>query len=113
MTQSDVDLFRKAGALITKKSNQFNWMSEKTELNLLALSDHQFASSEDCFFKEITEQIKSNEATWKAWMEEDEPETKPVPHYEDKLLSYKHQGQFMRLCLIRSVREDRTIQTVN
>jgi dynein heavy chain, axonemal len=38
-----------------------------------------------------------------------DPETSEVPDYEDKLNSNKVLGPFIRLCLIRALREDRTL----
>jgi dynein heavy chain len=55
-----------------------------------------------------------NEAAWKKWIDENEPEKCPVPDgYEEKLSTEGGVGQFQRLCLVRALREDRTMVTAD
>lgn len=54
------------------------------------------------------------EPAWKKWIDENEPEKCTVPDgYEEKLSTEGGVGQFQRLCLVRSLREDRTMVTAD
>jgi dynein heavy chain len=56
--------------------------------------------------------MQRNEQAWKKWIDENEPENCPVPDgYEEKLSTEGGVGQFLRLCLVRCLREDRTMVT--
>lgn len=114
LTNGDVGLFLKAGAGVDDRNNQFSWMPQKTWLNLKALSKHKFASEHTMFFKELPDRISRQEQVWKSWIfEENEPENCPVPDYEDKINADQNIGHFMHLCLVRSLREDRTMLACN
>lgn len=65
LTTNDVNLFLKSGAGIDDRNKPFNWMKEKTWLNLKALSKHKFANDHTFFFKEIPDRIARNESIWK------------------------------------------------
>lgn len=103
----------KAGAGIDDRSKPFNWMDQKTWLNLKALSKHKFANEHTFFFKELPDRIARNESTWRKWIDENEPENTPVPDYEEKINADQQIGHFIHLCLIRSLREDRTLLASN
>jgi len=60
------------------------------------------------FFREILDFIQRNEASWKKWFDENEPESCPVPDYEERIIMERTIGPFLRLMLVRSMREDRT-----
>lgn len=60
------------------------------------------------FFREIVDFIQRNEANWKKWFDENEPESVPVPDYEERLNMDRTMGPFLRLIIVRSMREDRT-----
>merc|ERR1711959_761166 len=60
------------------------------------------------FFREIVDFISRNEASWRKWYDENDPESCPVPDYEERLVMEKTLGNFVRLALVRCVREDRT-----
>ena len=81
----------------------------KVWLNILALSRHQFGQEQLIFYREIVDFISRNEATWRKWYDENEPESCPVPDYEERLVMEKTLGPFARLALVRCVREDRTV----
>ena len=84
-------------------------MDQKVWLNLKALSKHKFPNDTQAFFKALPDQMQRNDVAWRKWMDENEPESVPVPDgYEEKLKSDSSSiGQFQHLCLVRSLREDR------
>jgi N-dimethylarginine dimethylaminohydrolase len=43
----------------------------------------------------------------------DEPENSIIPDFEEKIAADQNIGHFLHLCLIRSVREDRTVLACN
>lgn len=105
-----MNVLLKAGAGIDDRTKPFNWMDQKTWLNLKALSKHRFGKDPTFFFKELPDRIIRNESTWRRWMDENEPENVPVPDYVDKFSSDQNQvGHFIHLCLIRALREDRAM----
>jgi len=61
LTPADVSMFLKAGAGIDDRNKIFIWMSDKTWLNLKALSKHKFANDHTCFFKELPDRIQRND----------------------------------------------------
>lgn len=105
----DVNVFLKAGSGIDDRNKPFNWMDQKTWLNLKALSKHKFAKESTFFFKELPDRITRNEQAWRRWIDENEPENAPVPDYQEKIFADQNIGHFIHLCLIRSLREDRTL----
>lgn len=61
LTGADVNLFLKSGAGIDDRNKPFNWMDQKTWLNLKSLSKHKFANEHTFFFKELPDRIQRNE----------------------------------------------------
>ena len=109
LTSADVNVFLKSGAGIDDRNKPFSWMDQKTWLNLKALSKHKFANEHTFFFKELPDRIARNEQTWRKWIDENEPENITVPDYAEKINADQNIGHFIHLCLIRSLREDRTV----
>jgi len=109
LTPGDVSLLLKAGAGIDDRNKPFTWMDQKTWLNLKALSKHKFANEHMSFFKELPERITRSEGAWRKWIDENEPENTPVPDYEEKISADQNIGHFIHLCLVRAMREDRTL----
>jgi dynein heavy chain, axonemal len=110
LTSADIGLLLKAGGGIDDRNNPFaSWMAQKNWLNLKALSKHKFGNDHSMFFKELPDRINRNEQVWKKWVDEAEPENIPVPDYEEKISSDQTIGHFIHLCLVRSIREDRTL----
>jgi dynein heavy chain len=50
---------------------------------------------------------------WRKWIDENDPENFPVPDYEEKISGDVNIGHFIHLCLIRAMREDRTVLASN
>jgi len=113
LTPADVSLLLKAGAGIDDRSKPFSWMEQKTWLNLKALSKHKFANEHTFFFKELPDKINRSEQLWKKWIDENEPENAGVPDYEEKISADQNIGHFIHLCLVRAMREDRTVLASN
>jgi len=110
LNAGDVGMFLKAGAGIDDRNKPFNWIDQKAWLNLKALSKHKFNNDHSMFFKELPDRISRGEPVWKAFTNEQDPENQIVPdQYEEKFNNDQQIGHFMRLCLIRCLREDRTL----
>jgi len=109
LTSADVSLLLKAGAGIDDRNKKYNWMDNKTWLNILALSRHKFGNDHTFFFKELPERIGRTEKDWRKFLDENEPENAFIPDYNDKLENDNAIGHFLHLCLIRALREDRTV----
>ena len=111
LTTSDVTLLLKAGAALdikTARPKPFTWMTDSAWLNALQLSH------DSKVFQSLPEEIVRNEAVWKEWFADNEPETCPVPVYDSRVdASMGSDGAFLKLLLVRSLREDRTILCVN
>lgn len=113
LTASDVSMFLKAGAGIDDRNKIFTWMDDKQWLNLKALSKHRFNNENLQFFKDLPDRIQRNNDEWKAWCESDNPETERVPDYQEKISADLNIGGFIHLCLVRCLREDRTLLASN
>merc|ERR1719331_638230 len=83
-------------------------MSDKIWLNTIQLSRHGFGVDSNMFFREIIEFIQRNEPAWKKWFDENEPEAVAVPDYEERITMDRTLGAFVKMVLVRSIREDRT-----
>lgn len=110
----DISTFLKAGAEIDSKSekpkpNTYTYMTDKAWLNIIALSRHTFSNEGFPFFRELPELIQRNEAIWKTWIEKNDPENHQIPDYAERINNEKEIGALVKLCLIRSIREDRTL----
>merc|ERR1719174_1772801 len=111
LTGGDVSMFLKAGSALdikAEKPNPFKWLPEKAWLNLIQLSRHAFGVDATLFFREIIEFVQRNEGAWRKWFDENEPEGCPVPDYEERLNMDRALGPFLRMVLVRCLREDRT-----
>ena len=104
-------LLLKGGASLdinTVRGKPFSWLADVAWLNVIMLS------RENSVFKQLPDELLRNEESWKTWHAENEPETVPVPHYENRLSTdMGGGGAFFRMLLVRSLREDRAILCVN
>jgi dynein heavy chain len=97
ITAGDVSCFLKCGSALDIKSerpNPFKWLADKIWLNVIMLSRHQFGVDQVLFYREIVDLMQHNEASWRKWFDENEPERCPVPDYEDRLIVEKTLGFF-------------------
>merc|ERR1719311_301647 len=111
LTGNDVSVFLKAGSSLDKNSerpNPFRWMSDKIWLNIIQLTRHSFGTAQVLFFRELADFMQRSEAAWKKWFDENEPENCPVPDYEERIVMERTLGAFVKMVLVRSIREDRT-----
>jgi dynein heavy chain len=111
ITGGDISMFLKGGSALdikSERSNPFKWMADKVWLNVLQLSRNSFGTDQLQFFREIVDFMTRNEQNWKKWFDENEPERCQVPDYEDRLIMEKTMGFFLRMVLVRCLREDRT-----
>lgn len=105
----DIQFLLKAGAGATEeKTKPYQWLDAKAWGNLKALSGHRFAKNNNITFKDLPDRISRNEQAWRNWIEGDEPENSPIPDLADKIAADPI-SHFLQLCLIRCVREDRTL----
>jgi len=113
LNNSDVGLLLKAGGGIDDRTKPFSWMEQKQWLNLKALSKHKFGNDVTFFFKELPDKIQRSEQLWRKWIDENEPENAIVPDYSEKIGADQNIGHFIHLCLVRALREDRTVLASN
>jgi dynein heavy chain, axonemal len=107
----DVTLFLKGAAALDVNSirgKPFKWLLDNSWPNAVQLS------MSNQLFKNFLEDLARNEAPWKAWYSDNEPENLPIPVYETLISSDKNgTGPFLRLLIVRMLREDRTLIAVN
>lgn len=111
ITSGDVAILLKAGSSLDIKGERVNpfskWLPDKVWLNVLALSRQAFGVDQIVFFREIVDFMQRNEAAWRKWYDENEPESVPVPDYDERINMDRTLGPFLRLTIVRSMREDR------
>ena len=77
------------------------WMSDEAWLNVIALSDvsgNKNASTS--FFQQLPDKIIANEAVWKRWYEDNEPESMAIPDYDARISDTPDIGGFLKLLLV-------------
>ncbi|KAL4465245.1 hypothetical protein ABPG74_001959 [Tetrahymena malaccensis] len=112
ISNSDISLFLKSGdALDIKQEKQksIGYLEDNQWLNILALSKHTFSNQTQPFFKELPDLISRSESQWRNWIEKNDPENYPVPDYAESINQEKEIGSFITLCIVRSLRNDRTL----
>lgn len=101
---ADFTTFLRGGAALdidSVKRKPFNWLSNEAWLNIMELSQSQK------FFVNLPNDIIQNEAMWRRWYEDNEPESMNIPDYETRLNELPVVGPFYKLLLVRSLRVDR------
>jgi dynein heavy chain len=104
LRQSDMTLFLRGGAALDIESvrrKPFNWINNEAWLNVVELSQQQK------FFQNLPNDMAANEAMWRRWYEDNEPETMNIPDYEQQITDYPKIGPFLKLLLVRAMRMDR------
>lgn len=102
----------KSGAALDLRSERmrpFNFLTDKSWKNILSLSRHHFSGDNVAFFRDLTENMSRNESAWKQFVEKNDPENYPIPDYAERIAGEKEIGSFLSLCLVRSLREDRSL----
>jgi dynein heavy chain len=103
---SDIRLFLQAGAALdinTVKKKPFAWISNEAWLNAIQLSQS------NSFFSQLPNEMAGNDAMWRRWYEDNEPETMAIPDYEQRIADDQVSGPFKKLLLVRSLRLDRSV----
>eukprot|EP00916_Digyalum_oweni_P009684 GHVL01016321.1.p1 GENE.GHVL01016321.1~~GHVL01016321.1.p1 ORF type:complete len:1870 (+),score=456.95 GHVL01016321.1:3343-8952(+) len=113
ITQTDTAMLLKAGSSLSMADVKIAppvWLKDKMTvwLNVLQLSTHPFGVSQIKFFKDLPEQILTN-PSWKIWFDENDPESVPIPEFEERIVGERDLGSFMKFCLVRCMREDRSV----
>jgi len=101
---ADLVLFLRGGAALDADSvrkKPFPWLSQEAWMNIIELSNQQK------FFANLPNDMVANEAMWRRWYEDNEPETINMPEYENKIAEVPVIGPFYKLLLVRSLRMDR------
>lgn len=117
ISSEDIAMFLKSGDALDKSDYKpkpsAEWLNEKMWTNLLALASHKFGQEQNQVFKILPDQISNQIDVWKKWAyEKMDPENYPVPEYEERIQNDSVLGMFLKLCLVRAIREDRVITTV-
>ncbi|RHY51106.1 hypothetical protein DYB38_003376 [Aphanomyces astaci] len=107
----DIALFLKAGATrqqnhASEKPKPFAWLSGPAWTNVQQLCQDKPE------FRNLVADIERNEAPWRRWYEDNEPEKVPIPDYETLLFhpdAANAKTHFLRLLLVRCLRDDRTL----
>ena len=97
-------LLKGGGALDAKaeKAKPHDWLPEGVWMNCIAVSRtvQMLRDMPDSIARENTKEA------WKEWYDHDQPETIKVPEFEERL------DKFEKLLVVRSMREDRTLLSV-
>ena len=104
LAPSYVQCLLKAGGALDIKSERpkpCSWLPDASWLNLIQLGATVSA------LRDVCDSFVRNDGLWKAWYDEDAPETAKVPEYEERL------SAFEKLLVVRCVREDRTLLSVS
>ena len=112
LTPSEVTLFLKGGAALdlnAVKPKPVAWLSDMAWLNIIQLSSDSGA----VVFRSLPDDIVREEAKWKAWYNDNEPERQAIPGNYQPRFETDPNGEFYRMLLVRSLREDRTILCVD
>merc|ERR1712166_1400240 len=92
---SDVSLLLKAGAAVDDRNKKFNWLDQKTWNNIIALTKHKFGQDSNMFYKGLVDSMTRSSPEWRAFFDSDDPESQPVPDYDDKINADQTLGSFL------------------
>jgi dynein heavy chain len=104
LASRDLTLFLRGGAALdiaTARRKPFNWLPNDVWLNIIELSQS------NKFFQNLPNDMSANEAMWRRWYEDNEPENIGIPDYESKIGEVPHVGAFYKLLVVRALRMDR------
>jgi dynein heavy chain, axonemal len=108
LNSTDLTLFLRGGAALDINSvrrKPFSWMTNEAWLNLVELSQS------NKFFGNLLNDMSGNEAMWRRWYEDNEPEQIAIPDYDQRIAEQAEVGPFLKLLLVRALRVDRCILT--
>ena len=104
LRQMDLGLLLRGGAALdidSVRRKPFAWISNEAWLNVIELS------TQIKFYSNLPNDMVANEAMWRRWYEDNEPESLNIPEYETKIAEVPVIGPFYKLLLVRSLRMDR------
>ncbi|GAW80117.1 dynein heavy chain [Plasmodium gonderi] len=111
--KNKIDIHRKGGK---NKISSTKWLfkNEKLYKNIISLSNHSFGNDKNNrFFYDILNVVQLNDTVWKNYYDVLDIENKNIPYYNERLDANSKISSFIKLCLIRCLREDRTILCAN
>ncbi|KJP89460.1 hypothetical protein AK88_00903 [Plasmodium fragile] len=111
--KNKMEASRKGGK---NKISSTKWLlkNEKLYKNIISLSNHSFGNDKNNrFFYDIVNVVQLNENIWKNYYDVLDIENKNIPYYNERLDVNSKISSFIKLCLIRCLREDRTILCAN
>lgn len=117
LTEADVNMFLKGagGEKNTGKTKpSIKWLSEPVWHNILDLSTHHFFGQPSAFFKSLPESIVSAHVNWFNWVDDSkETKEKPVPEGFEEMITADKNAAFIRFCLVKAMKPDKTIVAAN
>jgi dynein heavy chain len=105
LSSNYVGCLLKGGGALDPKSERAKphaWLTESIWMNCLAVSRtvQMLRDLPESIARETTKEL------WQAWYDHDAPETQPIPEFNERL------DDFEKLLVVRSMREDRTLLSV-
>ncbi|KAG8468097.1 hypothetical protein KFE25_007149 [Diacronema lutheri] len=103
LSQSYVQCLLKGGGALDIKSERPKpaaWIPDKVWLNVIATSQTVL------MLRDLPDSLARNDQLWRHWYDEDAPEAAKIPEYDERL------SLFEKLLIVRSVREDRALLSV-
>lgn len=100
----DLTMFLRGGAALdidSVRKKPFHWISNEAWLNVIELSNQVK------FFQNLPNDMVANEAMWRRWYEDNEPENLNIPEYDTKIAEVPIIGPFYKLLIVRMLRMDR------
>jgi len=103
ISQDEIGMLLKCGSIISAAEtpkNPFSWLGDLSWRNAIALIKNIE------IFADLRAIIQGNEKEWKKWYDDETPEECEIPILEERLVAQEN-GAFMRMLLIRALRDDR------
>jgi dynein heavy chain len=111
LSNNDVSIYLKGGGDLDSKSEKQppSYLESAQWMNAIKLSRHKFGRETHCFFAELPDTLQRHDKEWQEWLNRNDPEVSAVPcEFQEKIDNNKDIGIFMKLCLVRALRTDRT-----
>ena len=92
LTPAEVTVLLKGGAALdinSVRGKPFAWITDAAWLNTVQLS------KENQIMKQLPDELIRNEAAWRAWYTENEPETVSVPHFETRFHRHRRRRRVL------------------
>eukprot|EP00227_Mantoniella_beaufortii_P005579 CAMPEP_0197606686 /NCGR_PEP_ID=MMETSP1326-20131121/45618_1 /TAXON_ID=1155430 /ORGANISM="Genus nov. species nov., Strain RCC2288" /LENGTH=191 /DNA_ID=CAMNT_0043174643 /DNA_START=1 /DNA_END=572 /DNA_ORIENTATION=- len=100
LSHEAIGIFLKGGGSLNAndvRKKPKDWIPDKCWLDMVALSQHPT-------FHDLLESVYRNDGLWRQWYDQEAPEEAKIPDgFEDRITPFE------RMCLVKSLREDRTL----